>query len=668
MVQLILTQTYTTMKFYFASLSTLFLLFLVNIVNAQQVTIEGYVYEENNRGYLNEVKIMVLKLPIKSVVAKDVYSNLEGKFEIVLPAGEDYLVRATKDIFQTKEITISTKGTDAKVFAKLEMARKPGYLFEATLAEKRTSPDQEVDAIQGSLIEIYNNTTEEEVLVLENHPDPAFSYTFEQGNHYTIMIRKDGYLAKRIEAYVNINGCIVCIDGVRQAGPGVVDVMTHGFDMGTLLANIELDKADLNTKIAVDNIYYDLAKWDIRPEAAKELDKVVTLMNDNPEIIVELGSHTDSRGGDSYNLDLSQKRANAAVEYITQVGNITTDRILSKGYGETKLVNRCKNGVKCSERRHQMNRRTMLTIVGFKPKKRAWKSLEMIVREENFMKESGDFVGGQIKIGEDGTAIRSDGTRVKIDDVIETIPAAKKVAVKKVKTPQIKEVPQVQEEIIAETQILTQVEIQKQTQVQAQAEVKRQVQIQKQISEEKKSNEVIGLLQEAKIIDPSTGEIGEVLVSKGSTNTQAQPTIESQSTGQVQVQEVQVSTNQVNVSQSTGTVTGQVNTQSSGQVSTQSSIQGNSNVSRHSHQLLPSNYSGYKVEVITSPTELTAEHPIFHNYGPVTVERTPDGRFAYLLGDFTSERIAVYFLNNSVIDDYGSAKLVEFVGGKRNYR
>ena len=626
------------MKFTFASLSTFLLLLFLNIGYAQQVTIEGYVYEENNRGYLNEVKIMVLKLPIKSVVAKDVYSNLEGKFEIVLPAGEDYLVRATKDIFQTKEITVSTKGGDEKVYAKLEMARKPGYLFEATLAEKRTNPDQQVDAIQGSLIEIYNNTTEEEVLVLENHPDPAFSYTFEQGNHYTIMIRKDGYLAKRIEAYVNINGCIVCIDGVRQAGPGVVDVLTQGFEMGTLLANIELDRADLNTKIAVDNIYYDLAKWDIRPEAAKELDKVVTLMNDNPEIIVELGSHTDSRGGDSYNLDLSQKRANAAVEYITSIGGITTDRIQSKGYGETQLVNRCKNGVKCSERRHQQNRRTELKIVGFKPKKRAWKSLQMIIREEQFMKESGDFVGGQIKIGEDGTAMKSQSSRVKIDDVIETIKPSKDVVDTPNEVPNDIEVPKVQEQIITQSQ--------------------------PQISDDEKMNEAIAILQDAQIIDPTTGEIGEVLVSKGK-ETENQVEVQAQTQVQTQVaSQGQMGKEQLKTQQNTGgVIQGQTQSgtdQNRGQIKT--------NATKYVHQLLPVNYSGYKVEVITSATELTADHPIFHNYGPVTIERMNDGGFSYLLGDFTTERIAVYFLNNSIIDDYSTAKLVEFAGGKRIFR
>jgi len=428
-----------------------------------------------------------------------------------------------------------------------------------------------------------------------------------------------------------------------------------------------LDRADLNTKIAVDNIYYDLAKWDIRPEAAEELDKVVTLMNDNPDIIVELGSHTDSRGGDSYNLDLSQKRANSAVAYITQVGGITTDRIQSKGYGETQLVNRCKNGVKCSERRHQENRRTELKIVGFKPKKRAWKSLQMIVREEQFMKAEDSFYsGGQIQIGEDGTAIKSDGTRIKIDDVIESKPVAKKVVESKVETPVAKEVSQAQEEIIEQTKVQSQVqteiqsEAQPQVQPQAQPEVQTQIQtqVQPQISEEQKVSEAIGILHDAKIIEESTGEIGDVLVSKGSAATQTQTTQVQQPS--VPTQDVQINTNQGTVSQSSGTVSGQINTRSS--------IQNNTNSSQYAHQILPSNYSGYKVEAIASPIELTADHPIFHNYGPVTVERIPDGGFAYLLGDFTSERIAVYFLNNSIIDDYSTAKLVEFTGGKRVYR
>ncbi len=84
-------------------------------------------------------------------------------------------------------------------------------------------------------------------------------------------------------------------------------------------------------------------------------------MKENPTIWIELGSHTDSRGNDQYNQSLSQRRANAAVQYIIGKG-IDKSRITAKGYGESRLVNGCSNGVSCSVADHQLNRRTEFTI------------------------------------------------------------------------------------------------------------------------------------------------------------------------------------------------------------------------------------------------------------------------------------------------------------------
>ena len=108
--------------------------------------------------------------------------------------------------------------------------------------------------------------------------------------------------------------------------------------------------------------YWDFDKFNIRPDAALELDKLVTTLNENPTIWIELGSHTDSRGNDAYNQKLSQNRANAAVAYIVSKG-IAKERIKAKGYGETVLVNQCKNGIKCTDEEHQLNRRTEFKIV-----------------------------------------------------------------------------------------------------------------------------------------------------------------------------------------------------------------------------------------------------------------------------------------------------------------
>ena len=86
----------------------------------------------------------------------------------------------------------------------------------------------------------------------------------------------------------------------------------------------------------IENIYYDYNQFFIRKEAGKELDKIVTLLKNNPGIQVELGSHTDSRGNDEYNLELSENRAKAAVEYIIKNG-IDKNRILSKGFRYNRI-------------------------------------------------------------------------------------------------------------------------------------------------------------------------------------------------------------------------------------------------------------------------------------------------------------------------------------------
>lgn len=130
----------------------------------------------------------------------------------------------------------------------------------------------------------------------------------------------------------------------------------------TITQNLYLEQIVIGKAIKIENIYYDFDKSNIRPDAAIELDKLVKIMQDNPTIWIELGSHTDSRGNDQYNQWLSQSRANSAVQYIIDKG-VSKNRITAKGYGESQLLNKCSNGVKCTEAEHQLNRRTEFKIV-----------------------------------------------------------------------------------------------------------------------------------------------------------------------------------------------------------------------------------------------------------------------------------------------------------------
>jgi outer membrane protein OmpA-like peptidoglycan-associated protein len=120
---------------------------------------------------------------------------------------------------------------------------------------------------------------------------------------------------------------------------------------------------DLGKILNLNPIYFDFDKAYIRPDAAYELQKVIAVMNEYPTLKIDVRSHTDSRGRDSYNLDLSQRRNVSTREYINQTGGISTSRLSGKGYGETQPTNQCSNGVKCSEEEHQLNRRSEFIII-----------------------------------------------------------------------------------------------------------------------------------------------------------------------------------------------------------------------------------------------------------------------------------------------------------------
>jgi outer membrane protein OmpA-like peptidoglycan-associated protein len=117
-------------------------------------------------------------------------------------------------------------------------------------------------------------------------------------------------------------------------------------------------------------IYFDLDRSNIRRDAARELDKLVEVLNDLPKVSIELSSHTDSRATDRYNMALSQRRANSTTNYLISKG-INPSRIVAVGYGESQLVNDCENGVDCPEEKHAMNRRTEfeITAMGTKDEK-----------------------------------------------------------------------------------------------------------------------------------------------------------------------------------------------------------------------------------------------------------------------------------------------------------
>ncbi len=165
-----------------------------------------------------------------------------------------------------------------------------------------------------------------------------------------------------------VAGAVYQVEGNKKPlyGTGIKPTLAYNGDVLEQEVVIDLlpdfKRSQGKLLIKINPIYFDFDESFIRPDAAIELDKVVSIMKKYPNIRIDAGSHTDSRGRTSYNQRLSERRAKSTVDYIVSHG-ISSDRIIYNGYGESQLVNGCSNGVKCSEEEHQLNRRTEFVIL-----------------------------------------------------------------------------------------------------------------------------------------------------------------------------------------------------------------------------------------------------------------------------------------------------------------
>lgn len=593
-----------------AALSWLIVFYLHAPVWAQHITLEGYVFEDNNRGYINMAKINIVETK-KEAPSHTAITNKEGFFTINLPLDRDFVIEVKKDLFEPEQQNITTKGLNDgdKLFTKHRLQRKPGYIFDVTLAEKRIK-DNPTDAITEAWIEVYNNTKKQEVLDLIDHPLPTFSVTFERGNHYTILIRKDGYLAKRMEAYVDVEGCILCFDGVGEVRPGVSDNLSYGHQMGTLIANVELIPITLDQTLKIENIYYDYNQWAIRQDAAEELDKLIVFLKDNPQLIVEVGSHTDARGDAPYNLNLSQQRAQAAVDYIISKGEISPARIIARGYGESKLVNRCRSSVNCSEQEHQQNRRTELTIVGFLPKEQyVRRSLADMLQPEVLEWPLAEIPSSAISESSynDTLKVPANSPDLLMDDKELNVPE--------------------KQDLTAKTDY------------------------------DSTPDRPVNLT--AKGAEPVSEQQQTTVQSPGSTHSIA---IESVA-GDRARQKVEKSTN--TEADRSHTVGERFKVARAAPIHILEEYEISGDLPPRGPTLLPDSYHGYRVEFYQSVYKLPISHMIFTQHGNITIEQKKDGTFAYLLGAFSNRSEAEHLAEVVLKSRYPNASVVRYVNGKR---
>jgi outer membrane protein OmpA-like peptidoglycan-associated protein len=270
--------------------------------------------------------------PDKGIEGK---SDSKGRFSTELKPGS-YAVIISKSGYQTKQFRLPIS--------------KPGNELMAQL-EKLSPADGKVPWNPSLFNDMTNMPMSGAMMVVTNVKTGKKDTLITDGNGMV-----EGYLDANTKYKVE----------VMQGGKlvGSADVDTNGWKPNQpVKQNLSLTPIMSGTKIDLPNIYYNYNDATLRPDARKDLDLLVVLMKQQPTLMVELASHTDSRGSSKYNEELSQRRADGVVEYMVSKG-IPKSRLTPHGYGEKEPRNGCIDGVACNEKQYARNRRTEVRILG----------------------------------------------------------------------------------------------------------------------------------------------------------------------------------------------------------------------------------------------------------------------------------------------------------------
>jgi outer membrane protein OmpA-like peptidoglycan-associated protein/tetratricopeptide (TPR) repeat protein len=268
-------------------------------------------------------------------LGKPLNSKLDDFGFIINEEGEQGFVCSNReggvgddDIYAIQRIAPEDVVNDCKQLVK-------GYVINARTQER----------IADATVSLYGeNGVKLSETVSKRNGDYVFNFDLDCAEQYDIKVNKLGYTP-------NSKNIVTSSISSETVVP---------LDLETLSELIVEDGGLLKIKVGI--IFFDLNKDYIRPDAAMELNKIVTLMSQQPSIEIRIESHTDARADDNYNMELSQRRAISTKNYLIRQG-IAKERILSaQGFGETQLLNDCFNGVQCDEVQHQINRRSEFII------------------------------------------------------------------------------------------------------------------------------------------------------------------------------------------------------------------------------------------------------------------------------------------------------------------
>lgn len=291
-----------------------------------------------------ELRMKLVRKNANDLGEPSMFTDINGKVNSTMRQGKRYLILVTKDGYADGEMQFVTDAqTEASPTIRVPMSTKTCISLDGIVTVQGYG-----SAVPNALVRILNQGTGKEDLVRTN-ANGGFDYCLPANSDFLVSAEKTGYSSASISLSTkNLQGTQPLDANLRLTPSAGDNVVKEPIRSGSL--------------ILLENIYYDFNQYIIRKGAGEELDALAQLMKQYPSMEIEMTAHTDSRGNDQYNLELSLKRAESAKRYLIQKG-IKASRIKALGMGETQIRNRCTDDVECSDEEHQYNRRTEVKVV-----------------------------------------------------------------------------------------------------------------------------------------------------------------------------------------------------------------------------------------------------------------------------------------------------------------
>ncbi len=291
------------------------------------------VYDSETKQPLENVDVRL----VKNGVNKELFVTAsDGKVSVCLEAGTDFEFKALKEGYEANSVGYGTFATSLKNKTSITMYLQKS---KAPIVKGMIVSELNQRPINGATVTLQNGKDGSSQQVITGE-DGKYEFQTKKEGEYSVTATKGRY-ATNTESLGKVKQ--------TRKGPKTVEQNLGLVGQGDIFR--------------LDNIYYDLGQYFIRPDAAKELEsKLVPLLKKYPEMRIEVRSHTDSRSSDVFNVKLSESRARAVLDYLAARG-VNIKRIEAKGYGESELINDCDDSTACNEAQHQANRRTEFKIL-----------------------------------------------------------------------------------------------------------------------------------------------------------------------------------------------------------------------------------------------------------------------------------------------------------------